>query len=150
MAAPLAKAFFAQACARLHESSLRKRKRARIAERNLTARVRELRTKHSQRKRATEIRFESAELPQRAGSAQKRARRRNKIIVFLLSCPLLLVASEKSSNMDARSSQESSESPRYHFYLPRRSKIQIFHKNLVRKARSIRGARNSKNAARND
>ena len=75
LAAPLARTFSALAYGRFHESKCRERKRTRQAEENPTAGVRELRTKHPRKRRATKISSETAKELQRAGSAPKRARR---------------------------------------------------------------------------
>ena len=75
MAAPLARTFPALACGRFHKSKHRERKRTRQAEENPIAGVRELRTKHPRKRRATKISSETAKELQRTGSAPKRARR---------------------------------------------------------------------------
>ena len=75
MAAPRTRTFSAPACGRFHESTDRERKRTRQAEENPTAGIRELRTKHPRKRRATKISSETAKILQHAGSAPKHARR---------------------------------------------------------------------------
>ena len=72
LAAPLARTFSALACGRFHESRYRERKRTRQAEENPTAGVRELRTKHPRKRRATKISSETAKELQRAGTESQR------------------------------------------------------------------------------
>ena len=111
----LARAFSAPACARFHESRCRDRKRTRQAETNPTAGVRELRTEHPRRKRATKIRTEMAKVrnvPESRGNARAGT---SKIIALLLPCPLLPVPGGNLSKLDAVSSKSVSGVPRCHF-----------------------------------
>ena len=114
-AAPLARTFSTLACWRLHESKYRERKRTRQAEDNPTAGVRELRTKHPRKRRATKISPETANVLQRGGSTPKRARRHE-----FVNCASPAVSSfarpgGNLSKMDAGTSLSVSGASRCHF-----------------------------------
>ena len=115
MAAPLARAFSAPACARFHESRVRDWKRTRQAETNPTAGIREFRTEHPRRKWATKIRTEMAKVrnvPESRGNARAGT---SKIIALPLPCPLLPVPGGNLSKLDSGSSQSVSGASRCHF-----------------------------------
>ena len=136
MAAPLARAFSAPACARFHESRCRDQKRKRQAETNPTAGVRERRTEHPRRKRATKIRTVTAKVRNVPESRGNACAGTCKIIALLLPCPLLPVSGGNLSKLDAGSSKSVSGVTRCHFKLPRRPEMRSW-----RKIRSERGVR---------
>ena len=115
MAAPLARAFAAPACAPFHESRCRDWKRERQAETNPTAGVRERRTEHPRRKRASKIRTETAKVrnvPESRGNARAG---KGKIIALLVPCPLLPVPGGNLSKLHSRGPKSVSGVPRCHF-----------------------------------
>ena len=110
----LARAFFDRARARFDKSRCRERKCTRQAERDPYAGVRELRTDHPRRKRATKIRTETAKVRNASKSRGKARAGTNKIIALPVTCPLLLISSEIMSKMDAESSLSVFGVPRRH------------------------------------
>ena len=115
MAAPLARAFSAPACAPFHESRFRDRKRERLTETNAAAGVRERRTEHPRRTRATKIRTVTAKVrnvPESRGNARDGT---SKVIALLLPRPLLPVPGGNLSKLDAESPKSVFGVPRCHF-----------------------------------
>ena len=144
MAAPRSRAFSALACAPFHESRFRDRKRERQTETNAAAGVRERRTEHPRRKRATKIRTVTAKVrnvPESRGNARDGT---SKIIALLLPCPLLPVPGGNLSKLDAGSSQSVSGVPRsaVSFLITTAPGNTDLAQNPIRKGRSVPGARN--------
>ena len=98
---PSLRTFSVPARGSFHESENRDRKRTRQIEENPTAGVRELRTKHPRKRRATKIRPENAnacDAPEARGIARDGA---SCGIAFLLPCPLFAVLGVNSSKRDS-------------------------------------------------
>ena len=98
---PSLRTFSVPARGSFHESKNRDRKRTRQIEENPTAEVRELRTKHPRKRRATKIRFENANVCNAPGARLNARAGANCVIAFLLPCPLLAVLGVNSSKRDA-------------------------------------------------
>ena len=98
-----------------HESENRDRKRTRQIEENPTAGIRERRTKHPRKRRATKIRSENANVCN-APEARLNARAGTSfVIAVLLPCPLLAVLGVNSSKQDAGMQLGVSGASRCHF-----------------------------------
>ena len=132
--APLARAFSALACVRFHESRYRDQKRTRQAETNPTAGVRELRTEHPRRKRATKIRTLTAKarnVPESRGNARAGA---SKIIALLLPVSSFARSGRKLVETRRWEFQKRLRGAAVSFQLPRRREMRLW-----RKIRSERG-----------
>ena len=149
MAAPHSRTFSAPACAPFHESRCRDRKRERQTETNAAAGVRERRTEHPRRERATKIRTVTAKVrnvPESRGNARDGT---SKIIALLLPCPLLPVPGGNLSKLDAGSSKSVFGVPgaAVSFLITAAPRNAELVQNPVRKGRPVQGARTIENCS---
>ena len=146
MAAPLARAFSTLACARFHESRYRDQKRTSQAETNPNAGIRERRTEHPRRKRATKIRIETEKVRNVQESCRNARAGTSKIIVLLLSY-LLIHSERKLVETRRRELQKCLRDAAVSFLITAAPVNADLAQNPVRKGRSIPGARNRRFSA---
>ena len=98
---PSLRTFSVPARGSFHESENRDRKRTRQIEENPTAGVREPRTKHPRKRRATKIRSENANVRNAPGARLNARNGTISVIAVLLPSPLLAVLGVNSSKREA-------------------------------------------------